>query len=287
MTAADSLIVELRSGPERLAAHVSALSIAQQRQPPSHGGFAMLEHVCHLRDYEDTCLHRLLRMLVEESPVLEDFEGARLAIARGYVGQGMSSALADFAANRNTTLRMLTALSDDHLRREGILGGVRTSIHQLAEIMAAHDRDHLREIGDLLDELHAATAADVSAIHDMAREFSEAFNGGDVDRMMRFCGDRYVDVNLRVPHQSREERRRYYAALIRRGAMRVAVHPDEIVVHGSIAVGRGRIEVTRRDSGVTTELRYLEVLRKDADGWKAVWGIDGPVQEQEHDPERE
>lgn len=59
------------------------------------------------------------------------------------------------------------------------------------------------------------------------------------------------------------------------------VHPDEVLVHGSIAVGRGRIQVIHRGSDTPTELRYLEVLRKEADGWKAVWGIDGPVQEYE------
>jgi ketosteroid isomerase-like protein len=67
--------------------------------------------------------------------------------------------------------------------------------------------------------------------------------------------------------------------LIERDAFQVRVHPDEIVVCGAVAFGRGRIELIRRDTALSRELRYLEVLRKEADGWKVVWGIDGPVQE--------
>jgi ketosteroid isomerase-like protein len=128
-------------------------------------------------------------------------------------------------------------------------------------------------------------AEDVAALQEMAREFTEGFNSGDVERLMRFYGNSYVDVNLRQPVQSHEERKEYYTQVIRRLAGRIQVHPDEIVVHGDIALVRGRIELIRRDVAgtalTTTELRYLEIARKGPDGWKAVWGIDGPVQEYE------
>jgi ketosteroid isomerase-like protein len=123
---------------------------------------------------------------------------------------------------------------------------------------------------------------DVAALRDMAREFTEGINGGDVDRLMRFYGPTYVDVNLRQPVQSHEERREYFRHVMRSG-LQVQVHPDEIVVDGAIALVRGRIEVIRKPEAgtapTTTELRYLEVVRKDASGWKVVWGMDGPVQE--------
>jgi len=130
-------------------------------------------------------------------------------------------------------------------------------------------------------------AADLAALREVARDFSEGFNRGDVDRLMRFYGDRYVDVNLRQPVQTHAERREYFLRILRRGAMRVQVHPDEIVVRGDMALVRGRIELTRRAAGgasTTTELRYLEVALKGPDGWKALWGIDGPVQEYDPGP---
>ena len=58
------------------------------------------------------------------------------------------------------------------------------------------------------------SAADVAALREMAREFTEGFNTGNVDRLMRFYGDRYVDINLRRPLQSHQERREYFAGLV-------------------------------------------------------------------------
>jgi hypothetical protein len=38
-------------------------------------------------------------------------------------------------------------------------------------------------------------------LRDMAREFEEGFNSGDINRIMRFYGQTYVDVNLEdAPH---------------------------------------------------------------------------------------
>ena len=125
---------------------------------------------------------------------------------------------------------------------------------------------------------------DVAALREMAREFEEGFNSGDVSRLMRFYGDVYVDVNLRHPVQSHAERASYYAEVLRRGRFHIAVRPDEIVVEGTLAFVRGRIELTPLDgaNAEVKELRYLEVARKGPDGaWKAVWGMDGPVQEYE------
>jgi ketosteroid isomerase-like protein len=120
-------------------------------------------------------------------------------------------------------------------------------------------------------------AEDVAALQHIAREFAAGFNTGDVDRIMRFYGDVYVDVNLRNPVQSKEERRKYYEQVMRRG-LRVKVRPDEIRFEGELGLVRGTIELTVE--GKVTELRYLEVARKQPDGsWKVIWGMDGPVQE--------
>jgi ketosteroid isomerase-like protein len=126
-------------------------------------------------------------------------------------------------------------------------------------------------------------ADDMAALQEMAREFAEGFNSGNVERLMRFYGDQYVDVNLRQPVQSHEERRTYFAWVMRRGLGRVQVLPDEIQVHGEFAFIRGRVVLSRPDAtdlaNSIMELRYLEIARKGPDGWKAYWGMDGPVQE--------
>lgn len=123
--------------------------------------------------------------------------------------------------------------------------------------------------------------SDLAQLLAIANEFTVAFEHADVDRVMRFYGDTYVDVNLRKSAQSHAERRHYYSHLMNLG-LRVAVVTDEVMIEGNIAIIRGRIDV--RDPRLTDlpvrELRYLEVARKQPSGaWKVVWGMDGPVQE--------
>jgi len=117
----------------------------------------------------------------------------------------------------------------------------------------------------------------------MAREFAAGFNTGDVDRIMRFYGDTYVDVNLRNPVQSWAERRAYYAKVIADGGLKVTVRPDEIQVQGDFAFVRGTIELVRAAAAgdsARAELRYLEIVRRQPDGsWRVMWGMDGPIQE--------
>lgn len=280
MSPPDPLLDRLRTMPDAISRLSFDLSNVDLRRAPRAAGFSLIEHACHLRDFEGVCLERVLRMLVEQSPCLGDFAGDAIAAARGYIGQNFAAAVGDFTSRRRTTIGILTTLTPEQLLRDAVLGeSGRVSIRQLAELIAAHDTTHLHEIEALVEELHSDSAEDVVAIRQIADEFAEGFNSGEVDRMMRFYGEKYVDVNLREPLQSHSERKAYYATLMRHATFRLRVQPDEIVVHGAIAFGRGRIELIDRRTAATTELRYLEVLRRQPDGWKAVWGIDGPVQE--------
>ena len=120
---------------------------------------------------------------------------------------------------------------------------------------------------------------DVAALSEMARQSAAGLNRGDLDRVMCFYGSRYVDVNLRNPVQTHAERRAYYESVLRRRKLRIEVEPDEIVVEGALAFVRGRIDLFDWREGTMTELRYMEIARKTADGWKVIWGMDGPVQE--------
>jgi ketosteroid isomerase-like protein len=127
---------------------------------------------------------------------------------------------------------------------------------------------------------------DVTFLRNMAHEFEEGFNRGDVDRIMRFYGDTYVDVNLRHPVQTNAARREYYAHVIRRPGLRVHVQPDDIAVRGDIAFVRGTILLIQTAAAgleaTRTELRYMEVAERTQEGgWRVLWGMDGPVQEYE------
>jgi len=125
---------------------------------------------------------------------------------------------------------------------------------------------------------------DEQILRNIAREFEEGFNSGDVDRLMRFYAETYVDVNLRNPVQSKVERREYYSRVMARRGFRVRVHPDDIVVRDQFAFVRGTLllEQSAGTQQPKTELRYLEIYERTSAGdWKVIWGMDGPVQEYE------
>ena len=124
-------------------------------------------------------------------------------------------------------------------------------------------------------------------LRNVAHEFEEGFRTRDLDRIMRFYADTYVDVNLRHPVQTKAERREYYAQVMARPGLRLSVQPDEVMVRGDLAFVRGTILLTQSAPSaggaigtVQTELRFLEIYERAADGtWRVLWGMDGPVQE--------
>jgi len=279
--------------PRYLHEKTRGLSAEQLLCSPSAGGFCLVEHVCHLRDFEqEGCFGRLCRILLENTPLLTDFEGERLARERNYRAQNIGSALDDFERCREHTLRMLESVSADQLERKAAWDSRFISISQLVEMIAEHDQTHRQEIDDLLGEIErhlesannqdaVDVADDIVQLESIAHIFTEAFNAGDVDSIMRFYADTYVDVNLRRPLQTKAERRKYYADVIRERGIQIDVRTQEVMVEGSLALIRGTIDVTAPDRS-RTELRYLEVARKSADGtWMMIWGMDGPIQEYE------
>jgi ketosteroid isomerase-like protein len=124
-------------------------------------------------------------------------------------------------------------------------------------------------------------------LRNVAHEFEEGFRTRDLDRIMRFYADTYVDVNLRHPVQTRAERREYYAKVMARPGLRLRVQPDEVLIRGDLAFVRGTILLTQDtappasgEAGKTEiELRFLEIYERTKDGWRVIWGMDGSVQE--------
>jgi ketosteroid isomerase-like protein len=264
---------------------LSRAALGLVRQRPSNLGFCLVEHACHLRDYEALGVQeRIRKMLAEGTPSLSSFPGEQMSIERDYRSQNMSSALADFILLRSQTIALLHSLSEEQLQRTAHFGDEgMIDVTRLIGMVVEHDRAHRQEIEELLAELYPqSSASDHAALRQMARDFADWFNAGEVDRLMSYYGQVYVDQNLREPVQSHAERRAYYERLVRQDNMRLAVYPDEIIVRDHLALIRGRIELTRKDAGIessTIELRYLEVATKTGNEWKSMWGMDGPVQD--------
>jgi hypothetical protein len=121
---------------------------------PSPGEFSLVEQACHLRDLErEGYLLRVRRMLEEREPVLEPFDGAAVAREREYLAQDARHAAQEFATARAQLTGILSALTEEDLRRAARFEDRRITMADLVAMIVAHDEGHREEIERLLDQL--------------------------------------------------------------------------------------------------------------------------------------
>lgn len=160
MNAADFPRVGLPEVIERLAgmpafvhAALDAASHDELVFRPGEGGeFSLVEHACHLRDLErEGYLARVRRMLAEDTPALDGFDGAAVARSRNYLAQDARAAARDFSAARRELLGLLAPLTPAQLGREATFEGRRIALGDLVAMIVEHDRGHREEIESLVD----------------------------------------------------------------------------------------------------------------------------------------
>src|SRR5262249_61885782 len=96
---------------------------AGRPRQPGPGLFSLVEHCCHLRDLEEEGYTlRLRRMLREERPTLDDFDGGAVAARRAYPSQDLQAALRAFLEARRSNVNLLASLEDRALARTGPVG---------------------------------------------------------------------------------------------------------------------------------------------------------------------
>jgi hypothetical protein len=148
----ETLLLTLESTPALLRRAAASFSPGHARMRPGRGGFSFVENVWHVADLErEGYGARIARILAEENPTLENFEGERIARERGYQEKDVERGLALFARSRAANLEALRRLSGAQWDRSGSQEGVgRVTLADIPRMMAEHDRSHGDEISDLL-----------------------------------------------------------------------------------------------------------------------------------------
>lgn len=160
----ETLMLTLESTPALLARAAAALSPAQTRRSPKNGGFSFVEHVWHLADLEREGYGvRIRRLLNEETPMLSNFDGDRVARERAYGQRDLFEGLTAFARARHANVVILREASADDWKRDGEQEAVgRVALSDVPRMMTEHDRAHTTEIAYLLSELSGETAPAIS-----------------------------------------------------------------------------------------------------------------------------
>ncbi|HEY4127082.1 MAG TPA: DinB family protein [Gammaproteobacteria bacterium] len=155
------VIDELGILPFVLEDELKRLTDSELRQRQKQGYFSLMEQVCHLRDIEvEGYTRRLQLLLAEDHPKLHDLDGTALAKVRDYNAQPFLPALTAFQAARHANLLRLERMHERDLARRGHLEKVgEISIGRLLDLWVAHDREHMKEIEDLLQALREPITA--------------------------------------------------------------------------------------------------------------------------------
>jgi hypothetical protein len=149
-----ALIETLRGMPRFVRDAAKKVSPEDYSRRDSKGGFSLVEHACHLRDLEqEGYLLRIERILREESPALENFDGGRIATERNYAAQDFGAAIEEFERSRSKALHLLQSVSDEQLGRKARFGSEVITLRDVADMMVQHDVEHREEIAQLAADL--------------------------------------------------------------------------------------------------------------------------------------
>ncbi len=142
----------LRATPAALATMTDRLRPVDWLTPPDPKEWSATEIICHLRDVEAEVNHpRIRKVLNEENPFIPGQDTDRWAAERAYNRQDGLQALRAFTAARLENLDRLDGLSPigwERPARHALFGP--TNLHELVNIMAAHDRQHLSQMRSVL-----------------------------------------------------------------------------------------------------------------------------------------
>jgi len=119
-TRLDEYLGRLETMPELLRSAGAKLGGTGARLPPPGGGFCLVEQAWHLADLEREGFGtRIARLLVDDDPVLPDFDGARTAVERDYKSKSLEEGIAAFAAARRANVARLRSLAPPAWERSG------------------------------------------------------------------------------------------------------------------------------------------------------------------------
>jgi FMN phosphatase YigB (HAD superfamily) len=138
----------LRSTPAALATLLDGRSPDALLSRPSPGEWSPTEVLCHLRDVDrEVNLKRLEMIKASDNPFIPGQDTDRWAVERRYQQQDCLEAVSDFLQTRVELLDLLDSLADsdwERSARHAIFGPTRLA--ELVNIIAGHDRLHVRQV---------------------------------------------------------------------------------------------------------------------------------------------
>jgi len=114
------LIEALKATPETLTGLLSGISEAQAHS--ATGGdenWSVVEVICHLRDADEVSVQRVEAMRDLDTPAILNYDQEAMAIEHNYKAAELQPTLAEFEAQRQRLLTILSDLTPEQWERAG------------------------------------------------------------------------------------------------------------------------------------------------------------------------
>ncbi|HEX3724512.1 MAG TPA: DinB family protein [Nitrolancea sp.] len=137
--------------PERVIRLIEHESLEDLRRAGPGGSWGAVEHVAHLRDFDEFSLDRIDQILNENDPELDLFETDVRAIERDYHAQNPFDTAEEFRRVRSELVNRLDGLRDEEWNRSAQLEGVgEVTLATLVQQLDEHDEEHFHALRDVL-----------------------------------------------------------------------------------------------------------------------------------------
>ena len=137
----------LVSSPRKISALVKGATRRQMGKRPAPGKWSVTEILAHLADVEIVQGFRVRLILASNGVPIQGFDQDVWAGEFDYGKQDPAASLKAFLANRERNVRLMKSLTPDQWGRYGIHSERgRETVFRVAELMAGHDINHLRQI---------------------------------------------------------------------------------------------------------------------------------------------
>jgi hypothetical protein len=137
--------------PERVIRLIEQESLDELRRAGPSGSWGAVEHVAHLRDFDDVSLDRIDQILSEDDPELDLFDTDLRAIENDYHAQNPFEAAEAFRLIRSELVNRLDGLSDDDWQRAAHIPSIGDlTLETLIQQLDQHDEQHFHALRDVL-----------------------------------------------------------------------------------------------------------------------------------------
>jgi hypothetical protein len=137
--------------PERIIRLIEHESLEDLRRAGPGGSWGAVEHVAHLRDFDDVSLDRIDQILSEDDPELDLFDTDVRAIERNYHAQNPFETAEEFRRARSELVNRLDGLQDEEWNRTARHpDSGRITLEKLVQQLDEHDEEHFHALRDVL-----------------------------------------------------------------------------------------------------------------------------------------